>query len=144
AGTTTIGIVGLLAEAAVTASGLAAPVVAFEIDLDAAAHAPRLDRGYRAASAFPPSNIDLAFVVPDGVTASDVGSTIRSAVGPLLEAVRVFDEFRDERIGADRRSLAFALQLRAVDRTLTDAEVADVRGAAIAAVAETHGGVLRA
>jgi phenylalanyl-tRNA synthetase beta chain len=65
-------------------------------------------------------------------------------VGELLEDLRCFDVFRsDELFGSQRRSVAFRLQFRAADRTLTDEEVARLRGDAIDAVVREHGAELR-
>lgn len=141
-GGATIGAVGDLAPAAL-AAGIEGPVVAFEIDLDALGDAPRRPRTFRPPSPFPPSTVDLAFVVDDSVTAGAVRATLRDAGGVLLEDVRAFDEFRSEGLGTGRRSLAFALRYRAPDRTLTDAEVGELRRAAIEAVTRTHGATLR-
>ncbi|MFM8303434.1 MAG: phenylalanine--tRNA ligase subunit beta [Actinomycetota bacterium] len=143
AGTEAVGVVGVLAAATLAAAHVPAPAVAFELDLDALARAPRVDRQFRPASSFPPSVIDLAFVVDDGVLAADVATTLRKAAGPLVEDVRCFDEFRSDQLGAGRRSLAFALRFRAPDRTLTDAEVLELRQACVAAVAAAHGAGLR-
>jgi phenylalanyl-tRNA synthetase beta chain len=118
-------------------------VVGFEADLGSLADAPRRDRTFVAPSPFPPSTIDLAFVVDEGVTAGELAATIRAAGGDLLEDVAVFDEFRSEALGAGRRSLAFALRFRAPDRTLTDAEVGDLRQRCIVAAADAHGADLR-
>ena len=41
--------------------------------------------------------------------------------------------FRGESLGTDRRSLAYRLRLQAADRSLTDADIAEVRRAAVAA-----------
>jgi phenylalanyl-tRNA synthetase beta chain len=57
--------------------------------------------------------------------------------------VRCFDEFRADALGPGRRSLAFALRFRAADRTLTDAEIATARQAAIDAVVQAHEAELR-
>jgi phenylalanyl-tRNA synthetase beta chain len=53
----------------------------------------------------------------------------------LLESVRLFDVYAGEQLGAGRRSLAFALVVRAPDRTLTIAEATAVRDAAVAEAA---------
>ena len=46
-----------------------------------------------------------------------------SAGGKLLEDVRLFDVYRDEkRLGAGKKSMAYALTYRAADRTLTSDE----------------------
>lgn len=139
---TSVGAMGELSPDVLRAAGLEGPVIAFEADLDALA-APRRTRGFRAPSQFPPSAIDLAFVVDESVTAAAIAATLSSAGGALLEDVRVFDEFRAESLGAGRRSLAFSLRYRAGDRTLTDAEVGELRARAIDAVTATHGATLR-
>jgi phenylalanyl-tRNA synthetase beta chain len=67
--------------------------------------------------------------VPVDVPAADIVATIRSTGGPILEDVRLLDEYRPE--SEARRSLAFALTFRAPDRTLR-AEEADAARTAIA------------
>ena len=75
--------------------------------------------------------------------AADVERAARGARA-LLESVRLFDVYTDaDRLGAGARSLAFALRLRAPDRTLTMEEAAAARDAAIAAAVERHGARLR-
>ena len=118
-------------------------MVAAEVDLDALLGASRRDRAFRMPSPYPPSSIDLAFVVGERVEAEAVAATLRAAAGDLLEDLRLFDEFHANALGAGRRSLAFALRFHAPDRTLTDAEVAEVRSRAIAAVERAHGAELR-
>jgi phenylalanyl-tRNA synthetase beta chain len=143
AGDDGVGVVGALAPGAAAASGLTDVTVAFELDLDALGRAARVDRQFRPPSSFPPSTIDLAFVVGDDVWAAPVMATLEDAGGELLESVRCFDEFHGEQLGEGRRSLAFALHFRAPDRTLTVAEVQDLRQRAIDAVVAAHGAELR-
>ena len=94
-------------------------------------------------SRYPASAIDLAFVVSDDVPAGEVLRTLRETGGELLESVRVFDVFRSDALGPGRVSLAFALQFRAADRTLTDAEVGELRQQCIDAVEAAFGAELR-
>ena len=68
---------------------------------------------------------------------------IARAAGDLLVDLDLFDVYRGPGIPAGQRSLAYRLRLQAADRTLTDAEVAAVRDAIIAAAA-TKGATLRA
>ncbi|MFZ4519492.1 MAG: phenylalanine--tRNA ligase subunit beta [Microthrixaceae bacterium] len=98
----------------------------------------------RSVSRFPSTDIDLAFVVGDLVPAAAVRATILSTAGDLLRRLELFDVFRSEALGEGRRSLAFRLRFQADDRTLTDAEVAEVRAAVIDEVTATHGAELRA
>ena len=57
--------------------------------------------------------------------------------------VELFDSFRSEQLGAGRKSLAYRIRFQALDRTLTDAEVAGARAAIIAQVESTLGATLR-
>ena len=138
-----VGSVGELAPKIVAAAGLVGPVVAFEADLGALSASKRHLPGFRAPSPFPPSAIDLAFVVDESVPAGTIAATLRATGADLLEDLRVFDEFRADALGVGRRSLAFSLRYRAPDRTLTDTEVGQLRRQAIDAVIAAHGATLR-
>ncbi len=100
-------------------------------------------RTARPVSRYPSTDVDLAFVVEDRVPAAAVRSTIRATGAPLLRAVELFDVFRAGSLGDGRRSLAYRLRFQADDRTLTDAEVGEVRQSIIDEVEQTHGASLR-
>jgi phenylalanyl-tRNA synthetase beta chain len=139
-------VIGVLGEVGIdvrTALELTGPVAALELDADRLLAAERRDRTFRPPSPYPPSNIDLAFVVAEDTAAGDVSATLRDAAGQLVEDVRLFDVFRSDALGQGRKSLAFAVRFRAPDRTLTDAEVGELRQQCIQAVTETHGAELR-
>jgi phenylalanyl-tRNA synthetase beta chain len=89
-------------------------------------------------SKLPSSDVDLAFVVDDATPAAAVEATLRRAAGTLLAGLRLFDVFRDPRLGEGRRSLAYRLRFQALDHTLTDAEIADVRRRCVQAVESEH------
>jgi phenylalanyl-tRNA synthetase beta chain len=122
--------------------GLPERSVAAELDLDAlVAAAPEL--GPRPEfSSFPVAKEDLAFVVADSVTAEAIRRAIGSA-SDLIESVRLFDVYTGDQVGEGHRSLAFALRLRAPDRTLTEDDIRGAREAAISAASEL-GAALRA
>ncbi len=77
--------------------------------------------------AFPPVLEDLALVVDEAVPAARVANAIREAGGETLTGVHLFDVYRGEQIGAGKKSLAYSLTYQALDRTLTDNEVARLR-----------------
>lgn len=114
-----------------------------EVDLGAFLEADRGLAPYRAPSRYPSSDIDLAFTVPDQVSADEVAATIAQAGGELLASVALFDVFRSEQLGEGCRSLAYTLRFEAADRTLNDTEVAAARQACIDAVTTTHNATLR-
>jgi phenylalanyl-tRNA synthetase beta chain len=72
---------------------------------------------------FPPVRRDLAFVVPEDVPAGGLQTVVDAAGGALLDRSTLFDVFRGGAIPEGSKSLAFALEFRAPDRTLTDEEV---------------------
>ena len=86
---------------------------------------------------------EIAFEVDEQIPAASVESCLRSAAGDLLADLTLFDVFRGDPVGEGRRSLAFALRFQADDRTLTDAEVAEVRLRCIKAVEGDLGATLR-
>jgi phenylalanyl-tRNA synthetase beta chain len=105
--------------------------------------APRRSASVSPVSRYPSTDVDLAFVVPDEVSAGAVEQTLRSSGGPLLERVWLFDVFRGAGLSDGERSLAYRLRFCAPDRTLTDEEVAELRSACIAATEKEHGARIR-
>jgi phenylalanyl-tRNA synthetase beta chain len=84
---------------------------------------------------------DVALIVDQSVTAHDVEKALRSGAGDLLESIALFDRY--DKIGDGKISLAFTLTFRAPDRTLTGAEVSEMREAAVVAAEKATGAVLR-
>jgi len=94
-------------------------------------------------SKFPSTDIDLAFIVGDAVPAAEVERTLRESGGSLLERIWLFDVFRGAGVQSGERSLAYRLRFCALDRTLTDVEVAQLRLKCIEATDKAHGARLR-
>lgn len=84
---------------------------------------------------------DVALIVDASISAAQVESALRSGAGELLESITLFDRY--DKIGGGKISLAFSLVFRAPDRTLTGAEVAEMRESAVAAAVTATGAVLR-
>ncbi|MBV8235658.1 MAG: hypothetical protein JO075_08145 [Acidimicrobiia bacterium] len=129
--------------AVLAAHEIAGPVGWFAVDLQRLLAAPRRPAVFHAISRFPASDIDLAFVVDDSTPAGAVEARLREAGGDLLVDVRLFDVFRGAQLGAGKRSLAYRLRFNAVDHTLTDAEVGEVRQRCIDAVESSLPATLR-
>ena len=123
-GGTVLGWVGEVHPLAVAAFDVNGPVVAFELDLSALVKSSQPARPYVDVPQFPAVSVDVAFVVDEGVTHERLEQCMGSAGGKLLEGARLFDVYRDEeRLGAGKKSMAYALTYRAADRTLTSEEV---------------------
>ncbi|HLU42668.1 MAG TPA: phenylalanine--tRNA ligase subunit beta [Microthrixaceae bacterium] len=142
--TSVVGTVGEVDPAVLARLGIEERVAWLQLDLDALAALPVEVPLHRPVSRLPSTDFDLAFTVPEEVPAADVAATIREAGGPLVARVELFDVFRSEQLGEGRRSLAYRIRVQPEERTLTDAEVGELRAAAVAAVERTHGATLRA
>jgi phenylalanyl-tRNA synthetase beta chain len=129
-----VGSVGEIDPAVLDAFEVPGRVAWFDLDLGAVLGAPRPPRVYEPIRLFPSSDLDLAFEVDDGVPASSVERMLRDAAGDLLVELELFDVFRGSSVAQGRRSLAFRLRFQAADRTLTDADLAEVRTRCIEAV----------
>jgi len=109
-------------------------IASLEIDLDVLRDPERvLRRPLEAAdvSRFPSSDLDLSFVVRDGLEVETLLDAVTNGAGDLLEDVRLFDVYRGPGVDPGSRSLAIRCRLVAQDRTLGDAELAAVRQAMI-------------
>jgi phenylalanyl-tRNA synthetase beta chain len=143
-----VGHAGELHPRVVAALGLPARSVAMELDLDAVTRKQRDVAPAPEVGTYPVAKEDVALVVSRDVDAAAVRSALVDGVEHheprLLESVRLFDVYEGEQIEPGHRSLAFALRLRAADRTLTVAEVTAARDAAVAEAGRRTGAVLRA
>jgi phenylalanyl-tRNA synthetase beta chain len=127
-----VGYVGELDRLVLAAHGIEERVACLEVNASVLlSETPKVPIA-KPVSRFPSSDFDLAFAAPTRVTAGALQRALRQAAGALGEEVALFDVFR-KTAGDDSRSLAFAVRLRAADRTLTEAEVASTRAACIAA-----------
>ena len=101
------------------------------------------DLQVRDVPRFPPVRRDLAFVVQVSVAAGAVQAVLQEAAGGLLDSVLLFDVHEGAPLSPGTKSLAFSVDLRASDRTLTDAEAAEVVEAIAARLAADLGAELR-
>ncbi len=144
AGGTVIGWVGEVHPLAADAFEAAAPVVAFELDVAALVKSAQASRPYVDVPTFPAVSVDAAFVVSEDVTHEKMLQCMKSAGGKLLEDVQLFDVYRDEaRVGAGKKSMAYALTYRAPDRTLTSEEVEKAHARLVQKVSAATGAELR-
>ena len=110
----------------------------FELDLETVLAAVAPVAHFEDVTSFPAVRQDRAWWFARQVAAGEVLAVVREAGGPLLALAEVFDVYSAGE--GDRVSLALRLEFRAPDRTLTDDEVAKLRGEIDRAVAERLGG----
>lgn len=84
---------------------------------------------------------DIALIVDETVTSAQIVEALKSGAGELLESVTLFDRY--DKLGDGKISLAYTLTFRAPDRTLTGAEISQIREAAVEAARVMVGATLR-
>jgi len=142
-GEVVIGHAGELHPKVCKAYGVPERSAAAEIDLEVLLeHAVAVTPG-PVFSSYPVAKEDVALVVDASVPAADVEAALREGAGDLLESIRLFDVYTGDQVGEGKKSLAFALRLRASDRTLKEGEASAARDAAVHLAAERTGAVQR-
>lgn len=137
-----VGVVGEVDPIVLDTLGIEGRVSILEVDLTTILNEEPKPVLARDINRFPSSDIDLAFVAPDAVTAATVQRALRTAVAKRLVSIELFDVYRGKGVDVGSRSLAFRLRLQEEGGTLTDASIAEVQQACIAA-AQKVGATLR-
>jgi phenylalanyl-tRNA synthetase beta chain len=136
-----IGWIGQLHPRLQRALDLDVEVFGFELDLHALS-ARALSKAAEL-SRFPSVRRDLAFVVSENVAWAAISASVRTAIGPLLRDLLLFDRYVGAGIESGQKSLAMGLILQDNSRTLTDRDVDAVVSAAIVAIERDHGARIR-
>lgn len=121
-------------------------LVAFEIVLDALPlpkHKPTKAKPALALSEFQPLSRDFAFVVGRDVPAGDIVKAAQGAERKLVTGVEVFDLYEGAGVPDGSKSVAIAVRLQPVERTLTDAEIEAVSAKIVTEVSRRTGATLR-
>ena len=102
--------------------GISAQVYAVEVNFTKLLTLLSPESLYQPLPRFPSVERDIALICDEALTAAQVENCIKSAGGKLLRKVALFDLYKGKGIPEGKKSLAFSLELRADDRTLTDAD----------------------
>ncbi len=94
-----------------------------ELNLDKITELAELSRKFEELPKFPASKRDIAMLVNEDVSISELEVAIREKAGKNLEELQLFDIYRGTQIAEGFKSVAFNLTFRAKDRTLTEEEV---------------------
>ena len=125
-GETVVGLAGQLLPARARELDAPSPVLVAELDIDLLEAVPARAR-FVDLPKFPAVTRDIAMLLPVDVPHGRIEAVLRSAGESLLVDVELFDVFTDAtggKIPADKKSVAYALTYRAIERTLTADEVA--------------------
>ncbi len=117
---------------------------AFELDLSSLLEQVPRRLVYEDVITYPAVRQDLAFTVPEEVTAGELIDAAREAAGPELQELEVFDVYRGQQVGPGKKSIAFRAAFQSPERTLSDEDAARLRGRIVSALSDRFGAELRA
>ena len=123
--------------------GIDGEIYCAELDLTDAFALRLPDLTYHPLPKYPGVSRDLAIVCDENITVAQAEAVISAAGGKLLRSVKLFDVYRGIGVPENKKSLAFSLELRADDRTLTDADSEGTVAKILAALAEKLNSTLR-
>jgi phenylalanyl-tRNA synthetase beta chain len=141
------GWVGRIAVPVLRAFELDTVAWAFELDLDKLAPKREQVPAFKPFSRFPGATRDLAFVVPDAVSAGELleraKRTAKKGLKDAFLGAYIFDVYAGDGIPEGSRSVALRFSFRALDRTLEDKAVDGVMNKVEQQLSQTEGVVLR-
>ena len=123
--------------------GIESRVYIAEIDLEALRPMEKPLYGVKPLPKFPAVTRDIAVVVDETAGVGTMLDTIKASAGKTLESAKLFDIYRGDKLGRNKKSVAFALSFRAADRTLTDEEISGAMAKILKALENGFGAELR-
>lgn len=78
---------------------------------------------YSEVAKFPAVERDIAMVIDEDIEVGNIEKVIQKKGKKILEEIKLFDIYRNEKLGENKKSVAYSLKFRSNDRTLTDDEI---------------------
>lgn len=103
--------------------GVKTKVYYAKIDVDKLVKYSKEDKKYVPIPKYPAVERDIAVIVDEDVEVGKIEKVITKKCKKILEEIKLFDIYRSEKLGENKKSIAFALTFRAQDKTLTDEEI---------------------
>jgi phenylalanyl-tRNA synthetase beta chain len=118
-------------------------IVVFELNLDLLlASIPDLIK-YSQIPKYPCVERDIAVVIDENISAAEIKEIIKAFHSGLIEDVSIFDFYKGSNIPEGKKSLAFSIIYRSMDKTLRDDEVEELHNSLVDYILEKTGGELR-
>lgn len=114
-----------------------------EIMFDAIMRMADTEASYHPLPRYPAMRRDIALIVDEDEQVGAIEDIIRANGGKILEDVRLFDIYRGKQVEEGKKSAAFTLVYRDINKTLTDEEVTSVHNRVLEALEKELGAVLR-
>ena len=78
---------------------------------------------FKSLSKYPSVRRDLALIVDEAITASEIINCVKKSTGTVLQDVIIFDVYRGKGIEEGKKSMALSLVIQDDTQTLTDSEI---------------------
>ena len=98
---------------------------------------------YQEVPKFPAIERDIAVIVDENVEVGQIEKIITKTTKKLLEDIKLFDIYRDIKLGQSKKSVAYSLIFRDKKRTLNDEEINDIMEKIIDSLQKNLGAELR-
>lgn len=138
-----LGVIGQIHPLVAEGYGISGEVYVAELDFTGLQSALAPERIFHSLPKFPTVSRDLALVCDEAMTVGMLEACIKKAGGKLLRSIQLFDIYRGPGIAPGKKSVAFSLELRADDRTLTDEDTTGVTNAVLEKLKNDLGVTLR-
>ncbi len=138
-----VGVMGQVHPLVAANYGIDSEIYCAEINFSKLMELQLPDATYTPLPKYPGVSRDLALICDEAVTVAQIEDAITSSAGKLLQGVKLFDIYRGTGVPQGKKSMAFSLELRADDRTLTDTDSEGVVAKVLAALKEKLGATLR-
>ncbi len=103
----------------------------------------RANKKYVEVPKFPAVERDIAVIVDENVEVGQIEKLIVKKSKKLLESAKLFDIYRNEKIGDNKKSVAYSLIFRNKNKSLSDEEINPIMEAIIAELEKQLGAELR-
>ena len=138
-----VGVIGQVHPIVAKNYGIDVDVYCAEISFTKLLDVQLPDATYTPLPKYPSVSRDLSLICDEAITVAQVEDVITAAAGKLLRGVKLFDIYRGVGVPEGKKSMAFSMELRADDRTLTDSDSESVVSKVLSALRDQLNASLR-
>lgn len=103
----------------------------------------KVNKKYVEVPKFPAVERDIAVVVEEPIEVGQIEKIITKKAKKLLESMQLFDIYRDEKLGENKKSVAYSLIFRDKNKTLSDEEINTIMETVVCELQKELGAELR-
>jgi len=138
-----LGVLGEMHPAVLQKFEISQPVYLLDLNLAGLVDSIALDKQFTPLSKFPDVFRDSAILVDEALTNSNVMAVIERSKARFAEDVVLFDVYAGKGIPTGKKSLAFRVRYRSIEKTFTDDEINQAHGRIIRALTKELGAEIR-